>query len=162
MPAVMKPRRVRCFSSASTLRSFSAIAATRAASSSSGVGSTMSGGTSLIGRLPQLHSDHHRAEVVPSGANHLRDMHDEEDDISDREPEMTEARALISAEEPRQPLELHWLVDGHAGEQREKSHDHDRGVRDPLRAVVLPLRRRLAAQMEIVKRDLNGHASHLN
>src|ERR1041385_1924510 len=105
-PATMKSRRVRRRSSRSMLRSSS---------------------SSLI---DYLHADHHRPEVVPSGLDHLPDVHDEEDHVAHRQPKVEEARALVAAEEPAQPAELHRLVDGYSREQRERAHDDDQRVRD--------------------------------
>src|SRR5205823_3025449 len=91
-PAVMNPRRVTRRSSASTLRSFSAIAAARAAARASSSTSAMtgtspagsdsggSGLSSIIRSLPQLNPDHHGSEVVPSRAHDLCDVYDEEED----------------------------------------------------------------------------------
>src|SRR5689334_4581582 len=92
-PATMKSRRVRRRSSRSMVRSLSSIS------------------SSL---MDHLHADDHRAEVVPPGLDHLPDVHDEEDDVADGQPEMDEARRLVSAEEKAQPAELHGLVDGQA------------------------------------------------
>src|SRR5690348_6411736 len=114
-------------------RSLASINAMRAASSSSGAGSTeflvpsswlpevssweLGSGNwelvvSLIRNLHDFRPDHHRAEVVPSGADHLRDVDDEEDDVADRQPEVEEARHRIAAEERCQPGELRRFVDG--------------------------------------------------
>src|ERR1051325_1534141 len=74
--------------------------------------------TSLIFRLRDFEADDHRAEVVPAGANDLRDVHDEEHDVADRQPEVHEARAGVAAEKRREPAELHRLVDGGAAPPR--------------------------------------------
>src|SRR5437763_6865873 len=105
-PATMKSRRVRRRSSRSMSRSASR---------------SLPAASSLI---DHLHTDHHRPEVVPSRLDDLSDMHDEEGHVSERQPEVEEARALISAQEPAKPAELHRLVDGQAAEQGGES-DHD-------------------------------------
>src|SRR6266550_625899 len=109
--------------------------------------SSPSTGSSIMRHLDDLAADDHRPEVVPAGADYLRDMNDEENDVADGEPEVEKARHRVSAEEPCQPRKLHRLVDRETGEQRAESHQHDGGVGNLLRAVVLPLRRRLSPQM---------------
>src|SRR5437763_11297028 len=116
-PATMKSRRVRRRSSRSMSRS------------SSG---SLPASSSLI---DHLHTDHHRPEVVPSRLDHLSDVHDEEDHVSDRQPEVEEARGLISVQEPAKPAELHPLIDGHPAEQGEESHHDAQRVVDFLRCV---------------------------
>src|SRR5438132_4206212 len=103
----MNPRRDDRLSSASTARSFASIAARRAASSSSGVGSGAGGdastpldssttpSSSLTGYLTRLGADHHCSKIVPPGSNHLGDVNDEEHDVPNRKPEMKEARGRI-------------------------------------------------------------------
>src|SRR5581483_4270150 len=152
MPAVMNPRRERRRTWRSTAASFSA---SRATGSGAGAGSGAGSGTTGSSVMDYLDTDDHRPEVVPAGADDLRDVNDEEGDVADGDPEVKEASHRVSAEKKRQPSELDRLVDRQSGEQRSETHEDDGAVGNLLRAVELSVRRRLLAQMKIVQRDLN-------
>src|SRR6266478_7319714 len=55
--------------------------------------------------------DDHCAEVVPSRANDLRNMHQEKTNIGDREPKVEPPRHLVAPEQRRDDMELRWFVD---------------------------------------------------
>src|SRR5580693_3724518 len=85
--------------------------------------------------IDHLKSSDHRSEIIPTRADHLRNMNHEEADVAERKQKMLDAGGSVSAEHGGQPSELHRFPDGEAGEQRSESHDDDAGVRDLLRAI---------------------------
>src|SRR5947209_15888579 len=156
-PATMKPRRVRRRRSLSTSASFAASSSSAVGSGGdTGSGSGAGAGTTGSSLMHHLHADDHCSEIVPAGLDHLPDMNEKENDVADGQPEVEEARHRVAAEHRGQPVHLHRLVDRQAGQQREEAHDHDHRVGDALRAVVLPLRRRLLAQAQVVEEYLPG------
>src|SRR5262249_2620815 len=112
---------------------------------------------SITGRLllHDFQTSDHRAEIVPSGFDHLYDMDHEESGITHGQPEMFEAYHLITAKNTDEPGKLCRLVNREAGDQRASAHQDDCRVSDLLCSVEFSARRMIFAQVQIVKSDLN-------
>ena len=76
----------------------------------------------------------------PPGSDHLRDVHDEECNVTEGQDEMLEPRCRVSSEQRGEPGELNRFVDCQARQQRAGPHPDDSGVREPLGTVELPPR----------------------
>src|SRR5579884_3293229 len=75
-------------------------------------------------------STHHTAEIVPAGPHHLCHMHQEKQNVSASEQEVLPPRRLISAEQRRQPAELHRFPNGKARYHGARAHQNNARVRD--------------------------------
>src|SRR5579871_1837609 len=167
-PAVRKLRRVFAFMRARTSRFPSVIlrsSASRAAaaSSGSGGGSGARSGvlfSSLIA-FHQLVSGNHRAEIIPSRADHLRNVDHEKSDVPDGEKKMLHARSFVSAEQACEPGELGRLVDGKSADHRERAHHDHARVGKLLRAIKFFVRQRTFVDAQVVQHHENRFAKRL-
>ena len=95
-------------------------------------------------------------EIIPTRKRHLQDVDYEERDVRHHEPEVEEARKLVSAQQPREYVELGGLIDCQPGEQRSRAGQDDESVGNLLRAVIFAHGRMLLAQVQIVQQHLPG------
>src|SRR3984885_3123040 len=106
------------------------------------LGSTSRSGLSIgallvLGQLDRhnMVPDKHGSKVIPSCAEDLRNMHQEEQDVGEGQPEVKPARHLVAAEQGREDMKLSWFVNGKSGQQRTHTHQNDTCVCDPLRII---------------------------
>src|SRR3954464_13663050 len=66
------------------------------------------------------------------------------------------ARELVSAEESRQPGQLHRLVDGESAESGNGAEDHDESVGAFLECVVLALCWMILPKLQVIQLHLEG------
>ena len=90
----------------------------------------------------------HRGEVGPAGANHLHDVHGEEDQEADGHDEVDGPSRLVPAEGGGQHVDLCRPVDGQAGHHGQGPKPDDQGVGQALGTVVPALGRERLAPTE--------------
>jgi hypothetical protein len=84
----------------------------------------------------------------------LKKVHDEESDERHCDAEVNGASVFVAAEQAGEKIQLCWLVDGKAGDDRDRTKEDDERVAPALGAVVLALRRqRLVPNEEVVPDD---------
>src|SRR3954454_2267154 len=112
--------------------------------------------SAMAGEPPPIPTRDHRPERRGIHQQDEGDVQQGERDEDPDRPEVPVARQLVSAEQRREPGELHRLVDGEPGEGRKRPKQHDGGVGPFLQCVVLALRRMLAPEAKIVELHLDG------
>ena len=95
----------------------------------------------------------HGPKIVPTGANHLRDMNYEKSEVAQCQPKMLPASPGVSAKQACQPRQLCRLVNGQTREQRAGAHQNHARVGELLGGVEFSLRRLDFAEVQVVQND---------
>src|SRR3989441_253960 len=114
----------------------------------------------MAGKSPAVAAGEHRAQRSGVHREHQNHVDDRERDEDPHDPEVPKARRLEPPEQGGEPGELQRLVDREPGQHRERAEQVDARVRELLERVVLPLRRMVLAEAEVIPRHLD-RAAHI-
>src|SRR3989442_2989120 len=112
----------------------------------------------MAGKSPAVAAGEHRAQRSGVHREHQGHVDDGERDEDPHDPEVPKARRLEPPEQGGEPGELQRLVDREPGHHRERAEQVDARVRELLERVVLPLRRMVLAEAEVIPRHLDRAA----
>src|SRR5258705_1468822 len=105
---------------------------------------------------PPIPAGNHGPERSRIDDEHENHVHDEKRGEDPHRPEVRVARCLEASEQRGEPRELRGLVDRESSEHREHAEQDDECVGELLERIVLPLRRMILAQPQVVLLHLDG------